>query len=425
MSPQLHSIIASLHEDMQGVVSFDGKISEPFAIHSGVKQGCVLAPTLFVIFVSLLLNHAFKHSTEGIHLHNRSHGKLLNLAQLRTKSKVRTVLIRELLFADDAALTTHKEEELQQLISQFSHTCKEFGLTISIRKTEVMGQDVPSPHSITIDNQVLDVADHFTYLGCIISSNRSLGSEINKHIAKAVSVMARLSRRVWFNKQLTSNTKLQVYQACVLSTLLYGSESWTTYARQENRLESLHFRCLCCILGITWQDKVTNTAVLGCAGSHSIHLLLCQRRLHWFGNMHRMGDGRITKDVLYGELATGHHLAGCPALRFRDVCKRDLKLADIDPGSWQQLADDRSTWQSVVQKGVRTDEDKQDRLLEDKRQYRKDRQESLDSNQPSSFRCTTCCTETATRGLDLSVTPDAAPNKIDDQTHDVFHYVTR
>ena len=36
------------------------------------------------------------------------------------------------------------------------------------------------------------------------------------------------------------NTKLKVYQACVLSTLLYGSESWSTYARQENRLESFH-----------------------------------------------------------------------------------------------------------------------------------------------------------------------------------------
>ena len=287
-----------------------------FTIRSGVKQGCVLAQTLFGIFFSLLLNHAFKHYTEGIHLHTRSDGKLFNLAWLRAKTKVRTVLIREVVFADDAALATHKEEELQQLISQFSHTCKEFGLTISIRKTEVMGQDVPSPSSITIDNQVLEVVDHFTYLGSIISSNLSLDNEIDKHIAKAASVMARLSKRVWSNNQLTSNTKLQVYQACVLSTLLYGSESWTTYARQENRLESFHLHCLCHILGITWQDKVTNTVVLGCAGSHSIHLLLCQRRLRWLGHVHCMGDGRIPKDVLYGELATGHRPAGRPALRF-------------------------------------------------------------------------------------------------------------
>ena len=49
-SPQLHSIIATIHKDMQGVVSFDGKTSEPITIQSGVKQGCVLSPTLFGIF---------------------------------------------------------------------------------------------------------------------------------------------------------------------------------------------------------------------------------------------------------------------------------------------------------------------------------------------------------------------------------------
>ena len=56
--------------------------------------------------------------------------------------------------------------------------------------------------------------------------------------------MSKLSKKVWENHQLTFNTKLKVYQACVLSTLLYGSESSTTYARQENRLESFHVDCL-------------------------------------------------------------------------------------------------------------------------------------------------------------------------------------
>ena len=141
--------------------------------------------------------------------------------------------------------------------------------------------------------------------------------------------MARLSKRVWSNNQLSSNTKLQVYWACVLSTFLYGSESWTTYARQANRLESFHLHCLRRTLGITWQDKVTDTAVLGHATSHSIRLLL---RQCWLSHVHCMGDGHIPKDVLYGELATGHRPADCPALRFKDVYKHDLELADMDPG---------------------------------------------------------------------------------------------
>ena len=58
------------------------------------------------------------------------------------------------------------------------------------------------------------------------------------------------------------NTRLKVYQPCVNSILLYGSETWTPYARQEAKLNSIHLRCLRRILGITWQDRIPNTTVL-------------------------------------------------------------------------------------------------------------------------------------------------------------------
>ena len=124
-TPQLLSITASFHDDTKGIVSYDGKASEPFEIKSGVKQGCVLAPTLFGIF-TLLLRFAFSHPEDGVHLHTRSDGKLFNLSRLKAKTKICTVLIRKMLFTDDAALTSHTEECLQRLISQFAHACKEF-----------------------------------------------------------------------------------------------------------------------------------------------------------------------------------------------------------------------------------------------------------------------------------------------------------
>jgi hypothetical protein len=276
------------------------------------------------------------------------------------------------------------------IIIHSSKACKEFVLTISIKKTNVMGQDVPAPPSITIDNELLEVTDHFTYLGSTISNNLSLDSEIDKRIAKAASVMARLSKRVWSNNQLTLNTKLKVYQACVLSTLLYGSETWTTYAKQENRLESFHLRCLRRILNISWQDRVTNAAVLEQANSLSMHLLLCQRRLRWLGHVHRMQDGRIPKDMLYGELATGNRPTGRPALRYKDVCKRDLKTTGIDPQNWEQLAGDRSGWRQAVRGGVRAGEELRMQRLADKRQLRKERQQLQATNPPSNFVCASC-----------------------------------
>jgi len=388
--PQLLNITASFHDGMKGTISYDGEATEPFPMHSGVKQGCVLAPTLFGIFFSLLLKFAFEQSTEGVHLHTRSDGKLFNLARLRAKTKVRTVLIREMLFADDAALSSHTEEDLQRLLDRFSYACTEFGLTISIEKSNVMGQDVPSPPAIRIDNAELDVIDHFTYLGSTITRNLSLDAELDKRIAKAAAVMAQLSKRVWTNKQLTLNTKLKVYQACVLSSLLYGSESWTTYARQENRLESFHIRCLRRILDIKWQDRVTNTAVLEKTNSLSAHLMLCQRRLRWLGHVRRMDDGRIPKDIMYGELASGRRPISRPALRFKDACKRDMKLIDINSNTWESLADDRSGWRYAVREGVKRGEERRRKQLGERRARRKERQQHQALNPQSNYVCGNC-----------------------------------
>ena len=78
-----------------------------------------MRPTLFGIFFSLLLQYAFQNSTEGVMLHTRHDGKLLNLARLRAKTRIKKVLVREMLFADDAAFASHTEEGLQALIDNF------------------------------------------------------------------------------------------------------------------------------------------------------------------------------------------------------------------------------------------------------------------------------------------------------------------
>ena len=241
---QLRSMIISFYEDMKGTVLYDSSMSEPFPIKSGVKQGCVLAPTLFGTFFSVLLSYAFSSSTEGIYTHTRSDGSLFSTAPIRTKTKTREVLVREMLFADDAALAAHTEEALQQMINSFSHACEEFGLTISLKKTNVSVQDASKVPCIKIGDYTLEVVEDFTYLGSTISSNLSLDKEINKRIGKASATMAKLSSRVWENKMLTMNTKARIYHACVHSILLYGSETWTTYMCQERCINTFHMCCL-------------------------------------------------------------------------------------------------------------------------------------------------------------------------------------
>ena len=136
---KLQSMIESFHTD-KGTVQINCSFSETFEIRSGVKQGCVLAPMLFGSFFGLLLKHVLD-TTEGMYFRTRSDDRLFDLARLRAKTKVRNYLIREMLFADDAAVATHTQEELQSLIHCFSQACKYFGLTISLKKTNVLGQD--------------------------------------------------------------------------------------------------------------------------------------------------------------------------------------------------------------------------------------------------------------------------------------------
>ena len=144
-----------------------------------------------------------------------------------------------------------------------------------------------------------------TYLGSNISSNLSLDTELNMRIGKASAAMARLTKRVWENTMLTIKIKTRVYQACVLTTPLYGSESWTLYTQQERRLNTFHLRCLRRILGISCKDHIPNTKVLARAGTLSMYALLTKRRLRRLGHVTSMHDGKLPKDILYGEFATG------------------------------------------------------------------------------------------------------------------------
>ena len=200
--------------------------------------------------------------------------------------------------------------------------------------------------------------------------------------------MSRLSTRVWENTNLTTNTKIAVYNACVLSTLLYGSETWTAFARQERRLNSFHLHCLRRILGISWQDRAPSKNVLERAGTPSMFAMLFQRRLRWLGHVRRTEDGRLPKDVLYEELTSGSRPVG-PMLSYKDVCKRDMKSAKINPDSWEAAAADRSNWRHMVCTGVRRAEARREELWHDKRERQRARA-VLAPSQPTSYTCSNC-----------------------------------
>ena len=93
-------IIPAFHD---GAASIGGSTTEPFEISHGLKQECVLAPTLFTLFLAALLSTMSENLSAGVFIRTKSDGKLYHLVRVKASTKTRELCIRELLFADDDA----------------------------------------------------------------------------------------------------------------------------------------------------------------------------------------------------------------------------------------------------------------------------------------------------------------------------------
>lgn len=98
---KLVNIIKQFHHEMKAQVSVGGEpmASDAFVVNHGVKQGCVLAPTLFSLYLTAVLETTNEGLTRGVFIRTRTDGKLFNLARLRAHTKTLDMCIRELLYA--------------------------------------------------------------------------------------------------------------------------------------------------------------------------------------------------------------------------------------------------------------------------------------------------------------------------------------
>ncbi|XP_076056377.1 uncharacterized protein LOC143034330 [Oratosquilla oratoria] len=223
-----------------------GSTSDTFFVGTGVKQGCVIAPILFNLFVAAVMTTAKQNicPADGVHISYRLDGSLFNLHRLQSKTVVTAETIHELQYADGTAFVSSSPNGLQRTINAVAEAHSRSGLTINVQKTEVLNMcQSPAPEFL-INNQPLRTVDEFTYLRSVISSTNDFTCEVQRRIGLASASFRRLSHRVFMNKDLTITTKISVYKAICLSILLYGSESWVLYQRHLKKLEAFHTNCL-------------------------------------------------------------------------------------------------------------------------------------------------------------------------------------
>ena len=156
-----------------------------------------------------------------------------------------------------------------------------------------------------------------------------------------------LRKRLW-NNNVSIRVKGKTYRAIILSTLLYGAETWTVYRRHVKKPHAFMMRHMRSIMKIRWQDKVINIKVLKRARLPSMEDLTIRKKLRCTGHLLRMPTARIPRQVLYSQLPDGQRPCDCPHLCYKDTIKRNLKKRDIDTNSWKSRALQRDVWRDSV-----------------------------------------------------------------------------
>ena len=134
--------------------------------------------------------------------------------------------------ADDDTLLESGSERGQRALYALEQAGEEVGLAISKSKTKTLGFEETEP-VINLDGEIVEAVNHFRYLGSEVMSSGRLDEELRTRIGRASATFGQLFK-IWRSK-ISLKTKLRIYNAVVISTLLYGSETWATTISEVKR----------------------------------------------------------------------------------------------------------------------------------------------------------------------------------------------
>ena len=155
--------------------------------------------------------------------------------------------LEDLDFADDLALLAHTHTQMQAKTTKLETILSKLGLKINMDKTKTVRINSNVSEQITINN--LEDVTSFTYLGSVINITRGTDEDVLARIGKARSAFNTLTS-IWRSTEITTTTKIRIFNSNVKSLLLYGSETWRMTEKTLSKLQTFINRCLRRILGI-------------------------------------------------------------------------------------------------------------------------------------------------------------------------------
>ena len=175
--PKFLTIIRDLHEGAMARIVSQGERSEPFDVNARVRQGCVIAPVVFNLFIAGVFHCARlgMNPQDSVGVNYCLDGSLFNLRRLQARTKISHDSIVDMQYADNAAVVSHSALGLQRNINAMHTVYERAGLEINTAKTEAlrMGREV-TDSILTVGNAAIRNVDRFTYLGSVVTIDGSV-----------------------------------------------------------------------------------------------------------------------------------------------------------------------------------------------------------------------------------------------------------
>ncbi|CAH8515125.1 unnamed protein product [Schistosoma haematobium] len=233
------NIIRNSYDGLQCKVVHGGQLTDAFQVRTGVRQGCLLSPFLFLLVVDWIMKTSTSEGKHGI--------------QWTAQNQ-----LDDLDFADDLALLSRTHEQMQMKTASVAAVSASVGLSIHKGKTKVLKFKAENSNPITLDGETLEDVESFTYLGSIIDEQGGSDADVKARIGKARVAFLQL-KYIWNSKQLSTNIKVRIFNTNVKAVLLHGAETWRTTTTTIKKVQVFINNCLRKILNIHWPDTISNS----------------------------------------------------------------------------------------------------------------------------------------------------------------------
>ena len=149
------------------------------------------------------------------------------------------------------------------------------------------------------------------------------------------------------SQQYSLETKMKIYNSCVISVLLYGSECWRMTETDLKKLSTFHTKNLRRIKRVFWPQRIKNEELLDQCGHKSMEELLQHRRWQWIGHTLRREQEHISRIALHWT-PEGKRKRGRPRNTWRRTVENELREVNETWGSITRKAQDRQGWKTFV-----------------------------------------------------------------------------